>query len=764
MNFPKTRSIRLGAALLAGTMLGAPLAHAADAEPAAAGSGQIGEIIVTAARHEQSLQKVSAAIQVIDGSTIKDLALQNVGEIFSDTPSIQATGQPGGFSVDVRGMGGDLPAGSTQGSTAVVFDGVYNINSQGTTVGFFDVNRVEVSPGPQSTRFGPNADGGVVNIYTNNPKLDRLEASATLTLGNYSLVRGEAMVNLPLGHDLALRVAGAFLTRGSYFTPAEGEQRGQSIRTKLLYKPDSDFSMQLSYQMDHIGGAGNGSNVFPVFTNKVAVYSGDSINNGSNPWDAPGMEPYNPDNINTADIYQHTFIANGSYQFSKAVVLDVEASYIKMTGGETGTINLPPWNITTEPGPPVFSGAQMNEFAPFHQFTGEVRFHNGAGSKVIWDLGYYHWNYLWGYSLSGAAFLDFETVTTTTSQNAFFGEATYPVNDRLRLIGGLRQSWDDRTFQFTNNGTLVTAASGQQTFPKSFSHFDYRAGVEYDLAPTSLAYATISSGYRPGGYSGYSSATGGPIAFQSEVNTGFEFGLKNRFLDNHLQVNLDAFHYNISNYQDLDKYSGFVPSTGGSPCGNGDPRIACLVPTFGVGANTWGAEAQIRAQFTRSDMVHLNATWLDAKFNKKQGSCATVGLTAAAQAMTCPDGYNDQVSGALLFYDIAGAVQPHSPTFSMTAGYDHTFDLSSSTSLMVGGSAFYSTGYWVNPVEDAEGYGYQPAYWLGEFHARLSLPGNRLSVAAYVRNVGNYAVKQSVLPATSIGDPRTFGVTFGVKY
>lgn len=765
------RSRTLLAAWLASTMLAIPAAHAADAAqdqpaaaPAPAPTGQISDIIVTASRRTQNLQKVAAAVQVIDGSALKNLALQNAGQIFADTPSIQATGQPGGFSVDVRGLGGDLPAGSTQGSSAVVFDGVYNINSQATTVGFFDVNRIEVSPGPQSTRYGPNADGGIINVYSNDPVLGRLGASGAITLGDYALVRGEAMINVPLGQDLALRVAGAFVTRGSYFTPAEGEQRAQSIRAKLLYKPSDDLSLKLGYEMDHIGGAGNGSNVFPVFTNKVAVYSGDSINNYSNPWATPGFEPYNPENINNASIYQHTLTANASYQFSKALALDVEGSYVKMTGGETGTIYLPPWNITTEPGPPVFTGAQMNEFSPFHQFTGEVRLHNGAGSKVVWDLGYYHWNYLWGYSLSGAGFLDFTTVTTTTAQNAVYGEVTYPLTDRLRVTGGLRNSWDHRTFQFTNNGALVVDNSGANTFPINFSHFDYRGGLEFDVAPRSMAYATISTGYRPGGYSGYSAASGGPLPFQSEVNTAEEIGLKNRFFGNRLQVNFDVFHYNISNYQDLDKYSGFVPSTGGAACSNGDPRISCLVPTFGVLAYTWGAETQIRAMLTPDDAVHLNATWLDSRFSKHQKSCATVGLTAAALTMTCPDGYNDQVTGALAFYDIAGAVQPHSPKFSMTIGYDHTFHLGGRGTLAVGGSGFYSAGYWVNPVEDAALYGYQPSYWLGEFHARIATVDDRYSISAYIRNVSNYAVKQSVLPATSIGDPRTFGFTLGAKY
>ncbi|MHB8284310.1 MAG: TonB-dependent receptor, partial [Caulobacteraceae bacterium] len=210
----------------------------AAAIPPNPGGTQLQEVVVTAARQTQNLQKVSTSVTVIGGDTIKTQAITNFGQLFSDTPSIQATGQPGGFSVDVRGLGGDLPAGSTQGSVALVADGVYNINSQSTTVGLFDVNRVEVLAGPQSTRYGPNADGGIVNLVTNDPVFNHFGGTALITGGNYGLVRGEFALNMPINDQLAFRLSGAVVSRGSYFTPAEGDNKAQSVRAKLLYKPD----------------------------------------------------------------------------------------------------------------------------------------------------------------------------------------------------------------------------------------------------------------------------------------------------------------------------------------------------------------------------------------------------------------------------------------------------------------------------------------------------------------------------------------------
>ena len=734
-----------------------PLPQERQMPTASAETDVVREIIVTANRQEQNLQKVSAAVTVVDGSAITNDGLANIQQIFSNLPSVQTTGQPGGSSIDIRGLGGDLPAGSTQGSVALVFDGVYNINSQGTTVGFFDVNRIEVLPGPQSTRYGPNADGGIVQVITNDPVLEQFSGAGALTGGNYGMVRGEAAVNLPIGDELAIRFAAAGLKRDSYFDPPEGGNEAQSFRAKLLWKPTDAFSFKVSYQLDHIGGAGNGSNTFPVFTNKVPVYPGGSINSVDDPW---SQSPSDPVNVSTTDIYQHTFADNLSFDFGHNVALDWLSSYTRITGGETGCIYLPPWSTREFNGyGPVFCDANLNEFSPFHQITTEVRLHNQPGDPILWNFGYYHWNYLEQYSLENAGPVSSPPIKTTTETNALYGEVTYPVVDTLRVIAGIRQSFDHRTFNFNNAGTITPV------YGIDFSHFDFRAGLEYDVAPRSMLYFTVASGYRPGGLSSFNPVTNAPNPFKSEVTTSFEFGSKNRFFDGRLQVNADVFYYKQENYQNLDKYTGFVPPEGGAPCASGDTRAGCVTPTFGIQAHSLGFETQIQAQPTRDDLFSLTTTVLHARFNSNQGTCATRDAPATSG---CWDGYNSQSPndpGVPFFFNVAGAVQPHSPDFAATLSYTRTlFRFDTGATVSLGGEAFYTTGYWVNPVQDATLYGWQPSYWLGNLSTKFTSANDRWSVNAFVRNIANYAVKESVLPAQSIGDPRTYGVTLGVKW
>lgn len=704
------------------------------------------DIVVTANRQAQNLQKVSAAVQVIDGVKLKDQALTNIGQIFQNTPSINATSQPGGYSINIRGQGGDLPSGSAQGSVALEFDGVYNVLSQATTVGFFDVNRIEVLPGPQSTRYGPNADGGVVNVITNDPVLGSYAGNAALTVGNYGLVRGEISQNVPISDTLALRVAGAAIHRNSFLEPGGANAIGQSIRAKLLYQPSDALKIKLQYQWDHIGGTGAG--VEPYGISKVAPYSGDSINDlYGNPWNHGDFSTNSVvADDNTASIHQQTVLGSLSYGFSSWAALDVLASYVKTSGKQTSCYaGGPPWLIGGDK-----TCYEYDEFAPFNQYSAEVRLHNAAGSTVVWNVGYYYFDYSRTTRNAAGSVLGSTSGTTT---NALFADVTYPVVDRLRLIAGARQSWDERRLR--PNGL-------EQTFTLHPNHTDYRVGEEFDLSPTSMQYFTLTTGYRPGGLGGYNAVTNSSYSFNNEVNKAYEFGVKNRLFGNTLQLNADVFYYDQSGYQFQDAYHGYVAPGETNACGPGDQRPACAAQTFGLAAYSLGAEAQIRYSPTRSDVFGLSATYLKARFRNKQGTCATLGALASSGA--CLIGYNDQGTDALLFVDIAGAVQPHSPKFAGTITYNHTFRFTSGAHLTLGGDVFHSAAYLVHPVQDTSGYSYQPGYEQYNLNASYSPASEKWSLSAYARNLSNYAVKQSTLPYTIIGDPLTVGATVNVHW
>jgi len=726
------------------------------------------DIIVTAARHSQSLQKVSATVDVLGGSDLSQTATVNMTQALSSTPGVNTTTQPGGTAINIRGLGADTPTGTTQGSVALEFDGVYNIIALGTQTGLFDVNRIEVLKGPQGTRYGPNAEGGVVNVISNDPELGDWSGKAQITVGNYGLIRGELAQNLALGERVALRLSGAAIHRSSYYTPSASNNVAQSARVKLLAEPTDDLTVKLTYQYDHIGGTGQGSEAgYPIIISKVAPYSGDSINDSGNPWhksDTCGTDS-DGDTVcpsdNKSDVTSQTFSVGVSYNVADGVVLDATGAYMKISGSDYScTDSGPPWatNGTTTCG-------HVYSYAPFNQYTAEVRLHSDADSQIQWNLGYYFWDYRQTKWDDAFQSVDGKLGGTQngTRTNALFGEASYPLTGSLRLIGGARYSWDRRLLKPAGVATVYTA---------NLSHFDFRAGEEYDISPDLMQYFTISSGYRPGGIT-YNGSKGTASVFKSEETTAYEFGLKNKFLDGRLTLNVSAFYYDQNNYQDIDSYAGYdVTLTGASSAGavgdtytcqnGGNQPAECSLPTFNIkNAYNIGLEWQARLMATPDDTFGFNGTFMKARFNKQQGTCATI---AAPTAEGCWIGYNDQSTNALLFYNLAGTTQPHSPTLSMSVSYEHTFHLASGAKISVGGDAFHSSSYWVHPVHDAAKYGFQPGYWQENLNAGFSTSNERISVNAFVKNLSNYAVKQSTLPATTIGDPRTYGVSVGVNW
>ncbi len=179
--------------------------NAQNADATANPAGSLSEVVITAERQEENLQKVPMNVTVVSGESISELGLQNMEDVLSGLPGVSVQGQVRGFIPAIRGLGTDLPPGSSQGSVATEVDGVYDIRAEAGKVGFYDLQRVEVLAGPQGTLYGVNSDGGVVNILTNNPVLGKDEASGGLTVGNYNLLRGEAMANVQVSDNSALR-------------------------------------------------------------------------------------------------------------------------------------------------------------------------------------------------------------------------------------------------------------------------------------------------------------------------------------------------------------------------------------------------------------------------------------------------------------------------------------------------------------------------------------------------------------------------------
>ena len=220
-----------------------------------------GDIIVTAQRRSESLQRVPAAITALTGDQLERQGINSVADVSSRTPSF-VIGQQGPASPDltIRGIGSsDRDAGSDR-SVIVFVDEIYTGRAGGIPADLFDLERVEVLRGPQGTLYGKNAVGGAVNLITRKPT-DEFSANAELSIGNYGLAEAKGAVGGGLTKTLSGRFAYSTRRRDGWYHNAlfgvrTDDYRLGAARAQLRWRPSAALDVLLSgdYSHDRVDG------------------------------------------------------------------------------------------------------------------------------------------------------------------------------------------------------------------------------------------------------------------------------------------------------------------------------------------------------------------------------------------------------------------------------------------------------------------------------------------------------------------------------
>jgi iron complex outermembrane recepter protein len=188
------------------------------AEPAAGGFGQLQEVVVTAEKRQETVQATPISISALSDVQLERANITSLEELAGSVPGISMrTAGPGQTEYEIRGLT------SAGGSTATV--GFYldetplsanAVALNGRTVidpDLFDLNHVEVLRGPQGTLYGAGSMGGTIKLVTNQPQLGKWEAATDVNAshtdsGGSWNAGGSAMLNIPMGDMVALRVVG----------------------------------------------------------------------------------------------------------------------------------------------------------------------------------------------------------------------------------------------------------------------------------------------------------------------------------------------------------------------------------------------------------------------------------------------------------------------------------------------------------------------------------------------------------------------------
>lgn len=732
----------LSSALLA-TFTNGARAQAAGAQgPAAAQSGELDEIIVTAERRSSDAQKTSVSVSVRDGEELMKLGRYSLAQILEDVPGVEASagagsGSQAGNNITIRGVQSNSGAGGSEitasASTAVYVDDIYE-----GLGGNYDISRVEILRGPQGTLYGRSATSGVVSMHTRDPGLHEWDGFASVEAGNYDLQHYTAAINAPLGDAWALRVSGNRYERDGYVSAEGGRLDSTAGRAKLLYKPNDAFSLLLGVAMENVDA--NSGGAYAQLTSPDSTYS------------------YTKVAIGTGTTKYRQYWGKIEWDVGVGTLTYLPALRTIQRNTLTYATAALPIGLYTLTHP-------VDE--PYNHYnTHELRLNSKAGSKLNWQTGVIYFdnkidNNVTGYYFPSGSYAWHATTDRDSRDLGAFGEATYSIADDWRVTAGLRY---DRTRVAIDQVYVTNSNADVSTFPSSskptdtihvtgeagtrrFNNTTFKARLEHDVTSSNLLYAAISSGFVPGdvqaGIAGNTPATlhTDVFSFGAETLTAFEIGSKNRFLDNRLQINAGVFYY---------RYGGF--QTGGISVCQG----ACVsFATILVPARMRGAELEVEYQLTPNDHVSLNYGYINAYYVDMPV------LYTNSTVWTRPAGI---------------------PPQKVNLAYEHIFRLPGDSSISFRGNgrllapyqAAGLTGLLSASAAAAGGGAYTRAdtETVWDLSATWALSNDRYSVTAYGRNLTNNRYKTNVnvtarggLSATATPYvPRTYGVVLNAKF
>ena len=496
------RPMTLAATLCGFVCAGSTLAVAAPAAGTKAGISTLQEVVVTAQKRRQNAQDVGIDINVFTGVQLRQLGIQHATDLGYATPGVYIAGSIAGQSSQftIRGVSQNDFNDISEPPIATYLDGAYIGESVGQTMAVFDTQRVEVLKGPQGTLFGRNATGGVVRYISNQPKLNQTEGYVKASYGQYDSpltaqeYREDAAINVPIGHKMAIRLAGMSTVRNNYIKnlypeyappvgsfgggspgPGAGSDLGQrndyGARAILLYKPSDALSMSLELNAVHtIEGPGpytqkatigvfntNGrlTNVLDAAPNETRASIGPGgVNYGADPGNigvftpltrpTPGGDFFGyvappPSTFTQSTDFAFSHMnSTGAFSLTGHVKWDINQN-LQLTSVSNFTRFYNLLFIDVDAGP----GNQLSNYQQDHtrQFSEELRL---AGQSAIghWVTGIYYLRMV-NASVDGlgvpAASLDISALANmTTNSYSLFGQTDLKLSGPWSLILGAR--------------------------------------------------------------------------------------------------------------------------------------------------------------------------------------------------------------------------------------------------------------------------------------------------------------------------------------
>ena len=779
-----------------GVLLGVSSALAQSSPPPASGETmQLEEVIVTAQRKEENLQRAAVAVAVVQGSDLIAAGITDAGRLGNLVPALTIEPSSTGNLMFLRGVGNFTVVPVSDPAIAYNYDGVYVGRPTSTTGSFFDLQRVEVLKGPQGTLYGRNATGGAINVVPQRPIYGNSSGYTSVSYGNYGDFGAEGAVNIPVNEKSALRVSAVMKNRGGYYDDGGNDDKSYGLRAQWMGELTPALTVRVAGDYTDQGGVGTSVSYLGryVYQGPVALYRF-----------VPANIPLNEGVYSDAS---QAFRLTGSaapagrrpdvlspYPSRNNLLsgLNAEVQY----KGDLGTLTVIPayrdtrLNVISDAAAFMFSQKERDK-----QQSLEARFNSQRVGIFDYTLGAFYYNEKIDSNQvvhTGALWALLHDNLETTSY-APFARLTANLSDTLRIVGGARYTHDKKSFAETGfSGTIVCLPPGTGLCPNAplfpfvdniaalpfafppasllppalpvgggaivqrsnrgqnnsltFSRTTWRAAVEYDLAARSLLYLSSETGFRSGGFSG----AAGFETYNPEFLTAYTIGSKNRLLDNRLQLNLEGFYWKYT-----DQQVNFVGLDANNNTANQTRNIGKSKIT--------GLEVETQVLATPSTLLGATVQYLDTKAESYIYPTSSAGARPLTGCAITPN-----TNPALVNVDCSGMPSYNSPKYTVNLAAQQTIGFGARKLVLGADTQYKSSRYMAFQYLPEE---LVKATWSSNAQISYGAQDDRWTLAAYVRNIEDNRTPTflSASPSTnflveSITAPLSYGLRFSAKF
>jgi iron complex outermembrane recepter protein len=659
-----TRSRKRKLQRAAAKWAGMPLASAALAcmnvalaqQSASSGSEVVGleEVIVTAQKRSEDLQKVPISLTVLGTEQLEQHQVANFDDFVKLLPSVsyQSLG-PGQNQLYFRGIasGGDgLHAGSLPAT------GLYLDETPVTTVGgsldihMYDIQRVEALAGPQGTLYGASSLSGTLRIITNKPDPSKFSAAYDAEVNGYGKGGAggafEGYVNFPLTDHAAVRLVGYYGYDGGYISNVPGTVHYNRLTQPITFNNDTRVD--------------NNNNGIATYGGRAALKF-----DFADTWSITPQYLYQYANTNGPFIYDPKVgdlklvdfrpETNKDSWYQTALTIqgkigNIDALYtggyfrrqvnnrVDYTGYTIGYDKSPTYGyVTAFYNGGYLAGGNLGSQDPtqytvnwdtYTKLTNEVRFSSPSDQRFRWLIGGFAQHQTddirvefrvdglpaW-YQVTGQGqVLYLSQQDRTDRDKAVFGDVTFDFTDKFKMSAGMRYFWVDNSlygffgyginvnnYGWSHSGEIGCFAPSTNAPNRPCINTDkdvtdsgetHRVNATYQITPDKMVYATYSTGYRPGGNNRRSVV----VPYKPDKLSNYEIGWKTSWDDNRFRFNGAIFYEDWTDVQD------------------GVQGVNGITSILNVGnATSKGIEGELSWLAVEGLTLSLSGTYVDAK-------------------------------------------------------------------------------------------------------------------------------------------------------